>query len=234
MGRTTCIRVPALIVVMSLLAPLMAEAGYRFEDGVYLGSADMLADWSETLSRAREQQSEVAACLNDRDLCPPRSRGLHALMARAPELSRDRQIRLVNRYVNKRRYRNDRGGEVTSALSDEVVRVPSRWSTLLEFMQRGGNCQDYATSKYQLLRLLGVPADDLRVVVVYDRMTREHHAVLAARLEDGVIWLLDSDDSIYRGRPFGYRFVYALNETSIWDHEADASWSKLAQTENPS
>jgi predicted transglutaminase-like cysteine proteinase len=234
MGKKPGIRVPALIVVMSLLAPHLAEAGYRFDDGVYLGSAELLADWSDTLDRAREQHSEIEACLEDQDLCHARMKGLHPLMARAADLDRDRQVRLINRYVNKRRYRNDRGGEVTSALSDAPVQVPSRWATLLEFMRRGGNCQDYATSKYQLLRLLGMPADDLRVVVVYDRMTREHHAVLAARLEDGAVWLLDSDDSIHRGRPFGYRFIYALNETSIWDHEAEASWSRLAQAENAS
>jgi predicted transglutaminase-like cysteine proteinase len=221
-------------MVLSLLAPQLAEAGYRFDDGVYLGSADLLADWSDTLGRARDQHAEVEACLADQELCHPRMKGLHTLMGRAAELSRDRQVRLINRYVNKRRYRNDRGGEINSALSEESVKVPTRWATLLEFMRRGGNCQDYATSKYQLLRLLGMPADDLRVVVVYDRTTREHHAVLAARMEEGAIWVLDSDDSIYRGRPFGYRFIYALNETSIWDHEADASWSKLAQAENGS
>jgi predicted transglutaminase-like cysteine proteinase len=234
MGSETDIRVPALIVVLSLLAPLTAEAGYRFEDGVYLGSAELLADWSDTLARAQEQHSEVEACLADLDLCPARMRGLHTVMARAPELSRERQIRLIHRYVNKRNYRNDRGGEVTSNLTDQPVRLRSRWSTLAEFMHRGGNCQDYATSKYQLLRLLGMPAEDLRVVVVFDRATRTHHAVLAARLEDGAIWLLDSDDTIYRSRPFGYRFVYALNESSIWDHEADPSSSPLAHSEEPS
>ncbi|MFU8813941.1 MAG: transglutaminase-like cysteine peptidase [Pseudomonadales bacterium] len=227
---------PALILVLSLalLAPLSAEAGYRFEDGVYLGSAHLLADWSDTLDRARSQQAELVACLDDADRCPARMRGLPGLLVRAQDLPRERQLHLINRYVNKRRYRSDRGGTVISALSAEPVKLRSRWSTLLEFMQRGGDCQDYATSKYQLLRLLGMPTEDLRVVVVYDRTSREHHAVLAVRLEDGATRLLDSDDSIYRGRPFGYRFVYALNETSIWDHEADAAWLQRTQAEEAS
>lgn len=235
MGRSSDIRVPALILVLSLslLAPLEAEANYRFEDGIYLGPANLLTDWSETLERARAQQDEVTGCL-EHDQCPSHMRGLPGLMARAQDLPRERQFQLINRYVNKRRYRSDRGGTVVSALSAEPVQLRSRWSTLLEFMRRGGDCQDYATSKYQLLRLLGVPTDDLRVVVLYDRRTREHHAVLAARLEDGATWLLDSDDSIYRGRPFGYRFVYALNETSIWDHEADAAWLQRSQAEEAS
>jgi predicted transglutaminase-like cysteine proteinase len=155
------------------------------------------------------------------------------LVLRARALDPQQQVRLINRYVNRRNYRGDRTAESESALSNETVRLPSRWSTLKEFMRRGGDCEDYATSKYQLLRALDVPAEDLRVVVVFDRQTREHHAVLAVRMDDGGAWLLDSDDRIHRGQPFGYRFVYALNETSIWDHELDAElWSELTVTVN--
>ena len=230
MGRGFAIRAPALIVVLSVLAPLESEANFRFEEGVYLGSADLLADWAETMARARRQQPVLDACLADANHCDKRLRSLHTIVVRARELSRDRQLQLVNRYVNKRRYRGDRSGEVRSVLAAEEVRLQNRWSTLVEFMRRGGDCEDYATSKYQLLRELGISAADLRVVVVFDRSTREHHAVLAVRRRDGEVWLLDSDDSIHRSRPFGYRFVYALNETSIWDHELDAEyWSQLTQ-----
>lgn len=232
MGRGSQIGAPALVVILSLLAPVTAEAAFRFEDGVYLGSADLLADWSGALARARAQQSELDACFADEARCDRRLRGLHLLVKRARALDRDRQVRLVNRYVNKRRYRRDRRAEVASALSAEPVEVRSRWSTLVEFMRQGGDCEDYATSKYQLLRELGVPATDLRVVVVYDRGSREHHAVLAVRQPDGSAWLLDSDDSIHRNQPFGYRFVYALNETSIWDHELSAAeWSRIIRSQ---
>jgi predicted transglutaminase-like cysteine proteinase len=230
MGRGFAIRAPALVVVLSVLAPLESEAGFRFEDGVYLGSAGLLTDWADTMARAQRQQPVLDACIENRDHCSDRLRGVHTIVERARALNQDRQLRLVNRYVNKRRYRRDRSGAVESALATESVRLRSRWSTLVEFMRRGGDCEDYATSKYQLLRELGIPAADLRVVVVFDRSTREHHAVLAVRRHDGDVWLLDSDDSIHRSRPFGYRFVYALNETSIWDHELDAeAWSRLLQ-----
>lgn len=214
------------------LAPFVAEADYRFEDGVYLGPAATLTDWADTLGRARHQQLELDACLADVNACPGRLKGVHLLVAKARELNRERQLKLVNRYVNKRRYRGDRSAEVASLVAGEAVRLKSRWSTLMEFLQRGGDCEDYATSKYQLLRALGMPAEDLRVVVVYDRQSRGYHAVLAARLDDGPAWLLDSDDSIHRGHPFGYRFIYALNENAIWDHERDAgSWSDIVQAE---
>lgn len=228
MGRGHAVRAPALILVLSVLAPLSAEAGYRFEDGYYLGSATLLPDWADTLKRVQRERPLLRRCLADAGRCPSHLRGVGALLDRIHALSLDRQIRAVNRYVNNRRYRGDRSGTVTSALSSDTVTVPSRWSTLGEFLRRGGDCEDYATSKYQLLRALGVPASELRVVVVLDRATREHHAMLAVRRPDEEnAWLLDSDDQIHRGHPFGYRFIYALNETSIWDHELDNdAWAR--------
>ena len=220
MGRGSDIRVSALALLFWCWTPIIAEAGYRFDDGVYLGSAELMADWADTLQRAEAQAAALQACLAMADDCSPRLRGVATLIERARDLPADRQLHLINRYINRKRYRGDRRLSVDSRVADAAVVVPSRWATLTEFLERGGDCEDYATSKYQLLRLLGMPAAALRVVVVYDRAAREHHAVLAVRRDDGSAWLLDSDDRIYRRGLFGYRFVYALNETSIWDHEA--------------
>ena len=85
-------------------------------------------------------------------------------------------------------------------------------------MQRGGDCEDYAVAKYFLLRELGFPAEDMRVLVTYDRSVRAHHAVLAVRREDGSSWLLELDNTIVKGNQWGYRFIYALNEEGIWDY----------------
>lgn len=232
MGRDFAVWAPALVLALSLLAPITAEAAYRFEDGVYLGSARLMDDWAETLERARVQRPDLTACLNDRDDCAVWLRGVNVLVERARGLSRHDQLRVVNRYINRRKYRADRSVRRLDAATGDSVLMPNRWSTLVEFMRRGGDCEDYATSKYQLLRALDVPAEELRVVVVYDRTSRDHHAVLAVQQPDGSAWLLDSDDRIHRGQPFGYRFVYALNETSIWDHELDeATWLELAKLE---
>jgi predicted transglutaminase-like cysteine proteinase len=222
MRRGFAIGAPALIFALSLLAPMRAEADFRFDDGVYLGSADLLADWAETLARVRLEQPGLDACLANQDRCSRGLRGVHVLIDRARELSPDRQLRLINRYINRRPYSLDRSTDIHSTVASDTVWVRSRWSTLVEFMHRGGDCEDYATSKYQLLRELGFLASDLRVVVAYDRDAREHHALLAVRWPDGEVLLLDSDNNIYQNHPFGQRFVYALNETSIWDYELDA------------
>ncbi len=232
MGRGIAVRAPALILALSLLAPIRAEAGFRFEDGVYLGPAELLADWAATLARARKQRPGLDACLADENRCSRKLRGVHTLIERARELSPERQLRLINRYVDHHRYRPDRSEDVASMVASAQVHVKSRWSTLQEFLRRGGDCEDYATSKYQLLRELGFAAADLRVLVVYDRGTHAYHAVLAVRRPEGSAWLLDSDDSIHRNHPFGYRFIYALNEKSIWDYELSAEeWSQLTRSQ---
>jgi predicted transglutaminase-like cysteine proteinase len=89
---------------------------------------------------------------------------------------------------------------------------------LLEFLEKGGDCEDYATAKYFLLRTLGIPADDLRVVVAWDRKARGYHALLAYRASPSA-WLLDTDGTIKRGvQQRIFRFLFSLNELGIWDH----------------
>ncbi|CAN0508126.1 unnamed protein product [Scytosiphon promiscuus] len=61
----------------------------------------------------------------------------------------------------------------------------------------------------------------MRVVVTYSRELRGYHAILAVRLADDSVWLLDSDNRIRKSSHYGYRYIFALNEHSIWDHRKD-------------
>ena len=63
------------------------------------------------------------------------------------------------------------------------------WSTpLMTFASGAGDCEDCAIAKYAALIQLGIPSDDLRLVVVYDGEARENHAVAAVRLQQR--WLI--------------------------------------------
>jgi predicted transglutaminase-like cysteine proteinase len=65
------------------------------------------------------------------------------------------------------------------------------WSSpLVTFNHGAGDCEDYAIAKYVALRMAGVAAEDLRIVVLVD-LHGEGHAVTAARL-DGHWLLLDN------------------------------------------
>ncbi len=209
---------PALTLWLACAAP-HASAAYAFDSGELLGTPSALPAWSEMLERHATQTASVEACIDDRDACPRRARALHVIVEKGAGLPRDKQIQLVNRYVNRKTHRYDRRRTTHTEEGGKVVRI-SHWKTLWEFMERGGDCEDYATTKYFLLRRLGFAPEDLRVVVVYDRRYREHHGVVAVRYDADNTWLLDTDNHIYRrNKPVEYRYVYAVNELGIWDHD---------------
>ncbi|MCY4129641.1 MAG: transglutaminase-like cysteine peptidase [Gammaproteobacteria bacterium] len=191
-------------------------------DGLFDGSvepfttADALPSWSALLGRIIDQKNELDQCITDESRCEGRLKSVHHLLSRGQELNREQRVRLVNRYINRfSRYRDDRRRDVP--VGETTVRIGQEWSTLIEFLRRGGDCEDYATAKYQLLRLFGIPSNELRVVVIYDRAEREHHAIVGVANVDGKTVLLDTDNQTYRRRPSMYQFVYALNEDYVWD-----------------
>lgn len=208
-------------------------APYRFEDGAYLGAASLMPDFSDMLARREAELPEFRRCLNDPEPCNSRYRSLRHVLDKAAELSEHKQLSLINRYVNKRRYKDDRTATLTTGLSDEALKYRSRWATPVEFLIRGGDCEDFATTKYFLLRELGIGAERLRIVVTWDRRSRGYHAVLAVLREDGDVWLLESDNRIYRKRHLDYRYIYAVNETAVWDHEQPARIDQTAQQRAP-
>ena len=178
--------------------------------------ADALTSWSQLLSRMIEQKNELDQCIKDEARCEGRLKSVRHLLDRGAELNREQRVRLVNRYINRfSRYRDD--GRRDVPVGETTVRIGQEWSTLIEFIRRGGDCEDYATAKYQLLRLFGIPSSELRVIVIYDRAEREHHAIVGVTNVDGKTVLLDTDDQTYRRRPSMYQFVYALNEEHVWD-----------------
>lgn len=215
----------ALLAGCFTVCAARAGAPYLFDQTGYLGDAALMPDWSATMQRQHDQSEALNACLADIELCPSYYKGLRHILLKADTLSPDRQIRLVNHYVNRKRYRGDRSARLDTALSAQPVKYRSRWSTVEEFMRRGGDCEDYATTKYYLLRQLGFDIDQLRIVVTWDRTARAHHAVLAVKHE-GQVLLLESDNTIRTGRSHPYRFIYSVNENSIWDHESERTVSR--------
>lgn len=218
----------ACMSIRSLSASVDSHNGGLFDNNeALISTVEEVASWVDLLSRIEAQNKEINACLNEQLECKGRLKSIRRLLTKGADLDRNQQINLVNRYINRfSKYRQDRRRVVSVA--DSNIVVGQRWSTLVEFLQRGGDCEDYATAKYQLLRLLGVPSSDLRVVVVYSRFKREHHALVAVNQVSGGMRLLDTDNLSYRSRPSKYRYVFALNENHVWDYgigDAKLSWS---------
>lgn len=138
-----------------------------------------------TRALPREMQI-VAQCREDMDACPDAARRFIAIVDKAQAHSGRAQIAEVNRAINL----NIRPMDDLS-----LHGVAERWTTpLVTFAHGAGDCEDYAIAKYAALRQIGIPEDDLRLVVVYDRQAQEHHAVAAVRY--GGRWLVLDNRSL--------------------------------------
>ena len=185
-----------------------------------IGPASLLTDWYEVVERSKTEETLIEDCLEDESSCTKQMKSIRTLVLRGRDLKPRQKLSLVNRFINKeRRYTRDRRN--TDRAAESHVDRRQNWTTLLDFLEKGGDCEDYATSKYALLKLLGFEPSELRILVVYDRNAREHHALTLVHNEELGLQLLDNDNAIYRNRPFHYRYVYSLNEDSIWDHSLD-------------
>jgi predicted transglutaminase-like cysteine proteinase len=67
--------------------------------------------------------------------------------------------------------------------------VPDHWATPFDTLESGeGDCEDYAITKYALLRAMNWSASDLRIVLVFDSKRKQCHALEATHL--GHAWLI--------------------------------------------
>lgn len=93
------------------------------------------------------------------------------------------------------------------------------WATPVEFMARGGDCEDFAIAKYVALRALGVPEDNLRIAIVHDMKKNIPHAILVVYSENGALIL---DNQIEDARPAGqihhYKPIFSINRQGWWLH----------------
>lgn len=201
---------------------------YRFDDeSTRFGDASLWDDWYETIQKTNDEIVAIEACIEDESACDKAMRRISLVVRNGRKLQPSQQLQLVNRFINKmRRYQGDK--RTYKDYEDSRLLVWQQWVTLLEFMKTGGDCEDFATAKYALLKLMGYDTHDLRIVVVYERKLREHHALIAVHTSDDEVALLDIDNRIYSLRPPYYRFVYSINEHSIWDHSLDETWKPRA------
>lgn len=95
------------------------------------------------------------------------------------------------------------------------------WASLADFMQAGGDCEDFALARYRALVAAGFPASRLRVVLVLDGASGDDHAVLAARI-GSTTYILDNrfDEPRPTADMPDYRVRYSINHKGVYRHFA--------------
>ena len=173
----------------------------------------MVSQWTRVLGQVSQQSEAFARCAADETQCT--SRGMRywlQILTAAADLGRKEQLQAINRFFNRWPYRSDR----------EIYSIGEYWATPSEFLARSGDCEDYVIAKFFALRELGFSNDQLRIVIVYDRLRGIGHAVLAVNLDDDIAILNNQTDTI--APPSRYEnFVpwYLVNETAIWTAAPD-------------
>ena len=170
-----------------------------------ISAGSLQQKWLALQDRLDGDMVQLALCDGDRDNCAS-SAALRLLAIVDQARARDGRARLgeTNRAINL----------AIRAADDGIDDV---WSSPLATYARGaGDSEDYAIAKLAALRLAGVAAADLRILVVRDVRAGEEHAVVAARL-DGHWLMLDNrrmamvEDDAARS----YQPLFALQQSAV-------------------
>ena len=174
-----------------------------------LSGGGLRAKWLGAARKIDDERVQLALCDGDRDHCA--SEAALKLLAIVDEgRASDGRARLgqINRAINLAIH------PISDLAQYGEIDV---WSSPLVTFDRGaGDCEDYAIAKFVALRLAGIAAEDLRIVVLHDVLQNEDHAVAAARL-DGHWLMLDNrrmamiDDAHVRN----YRPLFVIDETAV-------------------
>jgi len=190
-------------------APAPMPALFNTQE-IFHGDNSPFKQWGDMIGRANaEFAGSPTACTRGRPECAM-NEWSHLVAVLTPMPLREKVIR-ANAALNG----------VPYVLSTRNWGRPNYWETPLEFLSYGGQCQDYAIAKYMLLRQAGVPADQMRIVVLRATARGEDHAVLVVNV-DGEALVLDNMRTgvIPASAETSYRPYYSINELGWWQHVA--------------
>src|ERR1700693_3018968 len=132
--------------------------------------------WLGVERKLDDERVQLALCDGDRDRCvSPAALQFLAIVDNAKAREGRARLGEINRAINL----------AIRPMSDlaQYGQIDVWSSPLDTFATGAGDCEDYAIAKFVALRLAGVPADDLRIVVMRDTVNGEGHAVAMARLD---------------------------------------------------
>lgn len=153
--------------------------------GILLAAGQVRAAPFVDASMAAKLQSQYGAHARIRGL------SVNRLVERLRFADVATQLTEVNRFFNRFDYRSD----------SELWNKSDYWTSPVEFIGRhAGDCEDFAITKYFVLRALGVPDRDLAIAYVRDTRRSAWHMVLLYQAPDAADALvLDSQNSAIEG-----------------------------------
>ncbi len=124
-------------------------------------------------------------------------------------LPMNKMVAGVNDVVNRIPYVND------SAIYGQT----DYWATPMEFIKNGGDCEDFAITKYVALRALGIPEERMRILILQDMQKNIPHAVLVVYTDNGPMILDNQIKTVtHVDRILHYKPIFSINRDSWWLH----------------
>lgn len=165
--------------------------------------------WTGSLERYYRRRSEVPGPCKATAFNGCHLQRWKAMLREVAGQTRERQLNLVNRYMNTHRY-------IVDPINWGVAEY---WAIPHEFLKKFGDCEDYAIAKYLSLLALGWSTDDMRIVVLQDLNLRVMHAVLIVNFQ-GKNMLLDNQITLVidSNKVHHYLPIYSLNDKGWWRH----------------
>jgi len=184
-----------------------AEPFHLWASPVFRGG--LVDKWQAVARKLDDERVQLALCDGDRDNCASGA-ALQLLSIIDGGRQREGRARLgeINRAINLAIHPMT---DLAQFGQEDV------WSSpLVTFYRGAGDCEDYAIAKFVALRMAGIAAEDLRIVVLEDALRGEGHAVAAVRL-DGHWLILDNrrmamvEDEAFRN----YRPLFVIDQSGV-------------------
>jgi predicted transglutaminase-like cysteine proteinase len=130
-----------------------------------------------------DAEQQVLAHCRSGAACPAAAQSLMDIVAEGAGHFGLARVGLINRAVDL---------AIAPANDETQWGVADHWSPPFETLQsRRGDCEDYAFVKYLALLEAGLSRDEVKIVIVRNRLPNQDHAVVAARV-DGKWLILDN------------------------------------------
>ena len=169
-----------------------------------------LAVWFRVKEKIATERAVYEMCNGGGSLCSPRLRKWRGVLRSAQNLKGPKLLKFLNRKANALvPYRED----------ERRFGKKDYWASPLEFLDAGGDCEDFAILKYVSLTELGVPEKNLHIVVVEDVPRRTAHALLTVQMA-GKTYVLDSleDNLLNRKQVARFNPRYSISGNNRWVH----------------
>lgn len=132
-----------------------------------------------------------------------------AFLESIKDASPRKQLEEINLYANRKSYILDLAN----------YGKEDYWAIAREFLYNGGDCEDYAITKFFSLQWLGFDMDKVRIVILQDTNLRIPHAVLAVSFHRDILILDNQTQRVVSHRNIAhYLPLYSVNEKRWWLH----------------